>query len=66
MTLEEMEKRIRAIEDLEEIKKLHQGYMDLMDNLRYEEVLDLFTEDAVAEVRSSGIKKGRKGTADKV
>ena len=61
MTLEELEKRVQALEDLEEIKKLHQKYIDLMDELRYQEVLDLFTEDATAEVRDSGVKRGRKG-----
>lgn len=60
MASEYLEKRIRAIEDLEEIKKLHQHYINLMDNLRYEEVLDLFTENAEIEVRNSGLKKGRK------
>jgi ketosteroid isomerase-like protein len=60
MSLEELEKRIQAIEDLESIKKLHQHYIDLMDNLQYKEVLDLFTEDATVEVRNSGVKRGRK------
>jgi ketosteroid isomerase-like protein len=60
MSLEDLEKRVRAIEDLEEIKKLHQNYINLMDNLQYEEVLDLFTEDATAEIRNLGVKKGRK------
>ena len=64
MSLEELEKRVKAIEDLEEIKKLHQNYIDLMDNLQYEKVLDLFTEDGTAEVRNSGVKKGRKGLAE--
>ena len=59
MSLEDLEKRIRALEDVEQIKKLHQKYIDLMDNLKYEEVLDLFTEDASIEVRNLGIKKGR-------
>ena len=63
-SLEDLEKRIQAIEDLEEIKKLHQNYINLMDNLKYEEVLDLFTEDAVCEVRNSGPKKGRKQLED--
>ena len=45
MSLEELEKRVQAIEDLEEIKKLHQKYMDLMDNLRYKEVVDLFVDE---------------------
>ena len=59
-TLEELEKRIKAIEDLEQVKKLHQHYIMLMDALKYEEVLDLFTDDAEVQVRNSGVKKGRK------
>jgi hypothetical protein len=58
-TLEELEKRIKVIEDLELVKKLHQRYIMLMDDLKYEEVLDLFTEDAEVQIRNSGIKKGR-------
>jgi hypothetical protein len=50
MTLEQIEKRVQALEDAEKIKRLHQTYINLMDNLRYEEVLELFTEDAVTEV----------------
>jgi ketosteroid isomerase-like protein len=64
MSLEELEKRVKAIEDLEEIKKLHQNYINLMDNLQYEKVLDLFTEDATAEVRNSGVKRGKKEMAE--
>jgi ketosteroid isomerase-like protein len=60
MSLEELERRVRALEDVEQIKKLHQHYIDLMDNLRYEEVLELFTDDAVVEVRNSGVKSGRR------
>jgi ketosteroid isomerase-like protein len=58
-SLEDLERRVKAIEDLEEIKKLHQNYINLMDNLQYEKVLDLFTEDATVEIRKSGIKRGR-------
>jgi hypothetical protein len=60
MNLQDLERRITEIEDLEKIKKLHQKYIDLMDNLKYEEVLDLYTEDGTAEVRFSGLKRGRK------
>jgi ketosteroid isomerase-like protein len=60
MSLDDLEKRIQSIEDLENIKRLHQNYMNLMDNLQYKAVLDLFTEDASVEVRSSGVKRGRK------
>jgi len=59
-SIKDLEKRIQALEDLEEIKKLHQKYINLMDNLRYEEVLELFTEDATVEIRNYGIKRGRK------
>ncbi|MBN1189072.1 MAG: nuclear transport factor 2 family protein [Dehalococcoidales bacterium] len=60
MSIEDLEKRVQAIEALEKIKKLHQSYINLMDNLKYEEVLDLFTSDATVEIRNSGVKKGRK------
>ena len=59
MSLADLEKRVQALEDLEEIKRLHQNYINLMDNLQYEKVLDLFTEDAAVEIRNSGLKKGR-------
>ncbi len=59
MSLEDLEKRIQALEDAEEIKKLHQKYINLMDNLEYEAVPDLFTENASVEIRNLGIKKGR-------
>ena len=58
MNLEEIKKRLIGLEDQEEIKKLHQHYISLMDNLKYDEIPDLFTTDAMVEIRSSGIKKG--------
>lgn len=64
MTLAELEKKIQTIEDLEAIKKLHQNYIKLMDNIRYDEVPDLFTDDAEVEVRNSGVKKGKKQLAE--
>jgi hypothetical protein len=64
MNLEELEQRVIAIEDLENIKKLHQNYINLMDHLKYREVLDVFTEDASVEVRNSGIKHGKKAIED--
>jgi len=61
---EEFERRLTALEDAEKIKKLHQNYMDLMDYLDYVSVMDLFTEDATAEVRNSGVKKGKKAISE--
>ncbi len=64
MTLEEMEKRLQALEDLEEIKKLHRKYISYLDNLQFDKVLDLFTDDATVEVRDSGPKKGKEEIAE--
>ncbi|MGD0918184.1 MAG: nuclear transport factor 2 family protein [Thermodesulfobacteriota bacterium] len=60
MPLRDLEKRIKALEDLEEIKKIHREYMSCLDNLQFERALDFFTEDAEVEVRNSGVLKGRK------
>ena len=59
MDIEELARRVQAIEDAEAIKKLHQHYMDLMDDLKYDEVPDLFTDDAEVDVRGSGPNTGR-------
>jgi len=60
MTLKELEKRVRAMEDLEEIKKLQRRYMDHLDKLEFREAMEMFAEDATAEVRNSGVRRGRK------
>ena len=60
MLITELEKRLQAIEDLEAIKKLHQNYINLMDDIQYDKVIDLFTDDATVEVRDSGVKRGKK------
>ncbi|HTY82405.1 MAG TPA: nuclear transport factor 2 family protein [Dehalococcoidales bacterium] len=64
MSIEDLEKRVKAIEDTEEIKKLHHSYINLMDALEYVKVLDLFTDDCVVEVRKSGPKIGKKAIED--
>jgi hypothetical protein len=56
----DVEKRLTDLEDAEQINKLHQNYMNLMDYLDYESVMDLFTEEATAEVRDSGVKRWKK------
>ncbi|MDD5339570.1 MAG: nuclear transport factor 2 family protein [Dehalococcoidales bacterium] len=59
MSLEDLEKRLQALEDAESVKKLHQRYIDLMDTLEYKAVLGLFTEDSTVEIRNSGVKRGK-------
>lgn len=59
MNLKDLEKRVRAMEDLEEIKQMHREYMSCLDNIQFEKALDFFTEDAEVEVRFSGVMKGK-------
>ena len=59
MDLKELEKRLLAQEDLEQIKHLHYHYISSMDNLKYADAVDCFTEDAEVEVRNSGVLRGK-------
>ena len=62
--LEESEKRLKALEDLEEIKKLHREYISCLDYLEFDKALEMFTENATAEIRQSGPHKGIKAVTD--
>ncbi len=59
MDIKELEKRVRAMEDLETIKQMHCEYMSCLDNIQFAKALDYFTDDAEVEVRNSGVMKGR-------
>ena len=45
MTLAELEKRLRVLEDAEEIKTLHREYLFNIQNLEMDKALDCFAED---------------------
>jgi hypothetical protein len=60
MSLADLEKRLQVVEDMEAIKKLHQNYINMMDFLRYDEIPDLFTDDATVEIRHHGVHRGKK------
>jgi hypothetical protein len=64
MTLEELEKKFRALEDLEEIKQLQRQYMWWFHNNQWDEIIDCFTENATVEIRQSGLRKGKKEIAE--
>ena len=59
MDIEALEKRVRALEDMEEIRKMHRDYMSCHDSLEFEKALTFFTDDAEVEVWKSGVMKGR-------
>ncbi len=60
MTLEKLAKRVQALEDLEEIKKLKVRYAKYIDdNFNIEKLGELFTEDAVWGSEEWGMFRGR-------
>jgi ketosteroid isomerase-like protein len=63
MTLEELAKRVQAIEDLEEIKKLHHDYIFLLCDKQYEQMLDFFTDDAKAQINTPYVCDGKEEIA---
>lgn len=48
MNLEEIEKRLRILEDTEAIKVLHRDYVFWLNNRQWHEMTELFTENARA------------------
>lgn len=59
MNIEELEKRIIAIEDLEKIKQLQYRYLNSLNNIAWDQVLDCFTENAIVEIGKFGRQEGK-------
>ena len=60
MSLEDLEKRVKVLEDIEEIKTLKRRYCALCDDHYDADALaELFTEDAVWDGRERGRNDGR-------
>ncbi|MFC1920324.1 nuclear transport factor 2 family protein [Chloroflexota bacterium] len=59
MTLEELEKRIGILEDTEKIKQLQIRYVNGLIRGEWDEVVDMFIEDGVADLPAHGVHKGR-------
>lgn len=64
MSLEELEKRIRVLEDTGAIKRLKSRYAQIIDGASPEEVGKLVTENAVFDYGQLGALKGRKAISD--
>jgi ketosteroid isomerase-like protein len=58
MTLEESEKRLRTMEDIEEIKQLQARYVNCLITTQWDELIDCFTEDGVVDLHA-GLAKGK-------
>jgi ketosteroid isomerase-like protein len=58
MTLEELEKRIQVLEDIEEIKKLQIQYVNSLTQAKWDDVISCFSDDAVVDIHA-GYCKGK-------
>ena len=56
MTTEDFEKRLKAMEDIEEIKQFHINYILLLNEQRFEDMLKCFTDDIYEEGIMPGVK----------
>jgi len=57
MTPEDMEKRLRAIEDAEAIKNMHNDYLFDLNGQQWHEMERYFTEDATVDIHEKVIGK---------
>lgn len=60
MTLEEIEKRLRELEDLEEIKKLHRQYIFWVNSRNWDDIVNSFTEDGWVHIQGRELHQGKK------
>ena len=58
MTLEELEKRVKELEDRDEIKEMHRAYLFYIQNLEIDEALKSFSRNMVVEIAHYEIRKG--------
>ena len=58
MSSEEVEKRLRTLEDIEEIKQLQARYVDCLITIEWDELFKCFTDDATVDLHS-GLARGK-------
>ncbi|MFC1532674.1 nuclear transport factor 2 family protein [Thermodesulfobacteriota bacterium] len=59
MTLEELEKRIKVLEDIEEIKQLQRNYVNWVNIRQMDDIYGCFAENAIADIRNYGPRIGK-------
>jgi ketosteroid isomerase-like protein len=58
-----LEKRLKTLEDIEDIKKFHLNYIYLYNNHQHEEMAHCFAEDAVLDTGVFAVAKGKEEIA---
>jgi ketosteroid isomerase-like protein len=56
--------RVQTLEDIESIKKLHRTYVRQLADRQWDDVLDMFTADAVVDLRHRGARRGHAQIAE--
>ena len=64
VTLEELEKRVRELEDKESIRELHREYLFYISNLEFDKALDCFSETIAVDIANYGLQKGKTEVAN--
>jgi hypothetical protein len=62
--LVDLRARVRGLEDLESIKKMHRTYVRQLADRRWDDILDMFTSDAVVRFRQLGVRRGHAQIAE--
>jgi hypothetical protein len=63
MTFEELEKKVRRLEDIEAIKELHREYLFYISNLEFDNALDCFSDGITVDIANYGLIKGKEKVA---
>ncbi len=50
VTVKELEKRVRILEDIEAIKKLHREYVYALASQQWDDMLGCFTDNGIADI----------------
>lgn len=59
MNLEELENRVKFLEDLQGIMELQRQYMYAFDNHDFDKVIDCYSENAMVQIRHDPLLKGK-------
>jgi ketosteroid isomerase-like protein len=63
MTMEEMEKRLKVVEDIEQIKQLHNRYVNALAFIDWDTIIDCFAENGSLDVEFGGFIEGKAAIA---
>jgi len=55
----EYEKRLKRLEDIQAIKDLHREYVYWVNECKWDEIIDCFTEDCAVNIGKWGLRRGK-------